>query len=119
MNKVKNFQSSSNTVFGIKAQKIREQYKNYIETLYSANLEEKNSNISYLKDYDNNTYKVIKENRFMIEIEFQNELRVDDLDENKNVTGTITKDYISFIKDAINEVENLTQYCIDKINLFR
>ena len=119
MDKVKKFQSSSNTVFGIKANKIREQYKNYIENLYSANLEEKNSNISYQKDYDNNTYRLIKENRFMIKTEFQNELIVDELDENKNVIGTITKDYISFIKDAINEVENLTQYCINKINLFR
>ncbi|MFX9843554.1 hypothetical protein ABTP46_14945 [Acinetobacter baumannii] len=115
----KTVQSSSNTVFGLKAQRIREKYKKYIDNLYSSNLEDKDLNISYYKDYDNNNYKFIRENRFEIYIEFKNEVSVDDLDENKNVTSTTTKDYILFIKDAIDEVEILTQYCIDKINLFR
>jgi len=119
MEKAKNFQSSTNTVFGIKENKIKELYKEYIQNLYKENLEDKDSNISYEKDYDIDTHRVVRENRFMIKIEFQNEITVEDLDENKNVVATVTKDYISFIKDAISEVESLTQYCIDKINILR
>ncbi|MCM5533146.1 hypothetical protein [Acinetobacter pittii] len=119
MDKVKTFQSSTNTVFGLKENKLKGLYSEYIQNLYSANLEEKDSNISYEKDYDEDTHRVIRENKFMIKIEFQNELAVDDLDENRNVVATVTKDYISFIKDAIAEVESLTQYCIDKINILR
>lgn len=119
MDKVKTFQSSSNTAFSLKENKIKELYKGYIENLYSANLEDRDSNINYQKDYDDNTYKFISDNRRFIKIEFQNDVSVDDLDENRNVVATVTKDYILFIKDAIDEAEGLTQYCIDKINILR
>ncbi|MDC4945122.1 hypothetical protein OHW01_18120 [Acinetobacter baumannii] len=119
MDKVKTFQKSTNAVFGLKENKLKELFKDYIENLYSSNLEDRNSNISYQKDYDYNTYKFIRDNRFFIKIEFEDEVSVDDLDENSNVVATVTKDYISFIKDAIAEAEGLTQYCIDKINILR
>ncbi|MDB0300857.1 hypothetical protein, partial [Acinetobacter baumannii] len=71
------------------------------------------------KKYDKNTHRVIRENKFMIKIEFKDEVSVNDLYENRNVVATVTKDYILLIKDAISEVESLTQYCIDKINILR
>lgn len=113
------FQASCNTVFGLKAGILREKYKTYIEAIYSNNIEDPENTVSYQKDYNDENYKAIRDSRFDIHFEFKNELSVDDLDENKNVTNTIVKDYNSFIKDAINEAESLSNYCIDKINLFR
>ncbi|WP_407533353.1 hypothetical protein [Acinetobacter baumannii] len=98
MDKVKTFQKSTNAVFGLKENKLKELFKDYIEKLYSSNLEDRNSNISYKKKYDKNTHRVIRENKFMIKIEFKDEVSVNDLYENRNVVATVTKDYILLIR---------------------